>query len=100
MYSAIDDFVMTNIKTYAGRTIQTAEAENIDLGDGDATKEDQDKEGETTSSSLSKADAEDLCEWFKESALPSRVKRELCWPLAPYEKSNSSEDHIYVDHFG
>ena len=72
MYNTIDDFVMTNLKTYAGRPIKTAEAEDIDLG------EDAEKEGDESAppaAGLSTEDAEDLCSWLKESALTDKVRR-------------------------
>ncbi|CAN0040375.1 unnamed protein product [Scytosiphon promiscuus] len=71
VYNTIDDFVMTNLKTYAGRPIKTAEAEDIDLGDDEA------KEGEdgkaAAAAGLSAEDAEDLCSWLKDSALTDKV---------------------------
>lgn len=72
MYNTIDDFVMTNLKTYAGRPIKTAEAEDIDLGD-DAGKE-GDKGAAAAAAGLSTEDAEDLCSWLKESALTDKVR--------------------------
>lgn len=72
MYNTIDDFVMTNLKTYAGRPIKTAEAEDIDLG-GDASKEGE--ESASAAAGLSTEDAEDLCSWLKESALTDKVRR-------------------------
>lgn len=71
VYNTIDDFVMTNLKTYAGRPIKTAEAEDIDLGD-DATK-DGEKSEAAAAAGLSTEDAEDLCSWLKESALTDKV---------------------------
>lgn len=73
MYNAIDDFVMTNLKTYSGRSIKTAESEDIDLGDDEA-KEGEEKDD--AAEGLNSEDAEDLCSWFKESALPDRVRTE------------------------
>lgn len=81
MYNPIDDFVMTNLSVYAGRTIKTAEAEGIDLGDGDDAKAKEGENGKDGEESevvagvgaLSKEDAEDLCAWLKESALADRV---------------------------
>lgn len=73
MYNTIDDFVMTNLKTYAGRPIKTAEAEDIDLGDDAAAKE-GDKSAAAAVAGLSTEDAEDLCSWLKESALTDKVR--------------------------
>lgn len=80
VYNAIDDFVMTNLKTYAGRAIKTAEAEDIDLGDGAGEQKDNEgAEGSDASRvSLSTEEAEDLCSWFKESALPDKVMNTRC----------------------
>lgn len=75
VYNAIDDFVMTNLKTYSGRAIKTAEAEDIDFGDG-AAKEEKEGDGDTAPpAELSNEEAEDLCAWLKESALTDRVSR-------------------------
>lgn len=79
MYNTIDDFVMTNLKTYAGRPIKTAEAEDIDLGD-DAAKEGE--EGAAAVAGLSTEDGEDLCSWLKESALADKVR-----PVCPFQKA-------------
>lgn len=72
VYNAIDDFVMTNLKSFAGRPIKTAEAEDIDLGD-DAGK-DADDASAAAGEGLSTEDADDLCTWLKESALADRVR--------------------------
>ncbi|CAB1099458.1 HSP90 [Ectocarpus sp. CCAP 1310/34] len=74
VYNTIDDFVMNNLKTYAGRPIKSAEAEDIELGgDDDAANESDEEHDGTTAAGLSSEDAEDLCSWLKESALPERV---------------------------
>lgn len=82
MYNTIDDFVMTNLKTYAGRPIKTAEAEDIDLGE-DAAKDGE--ESAPAPAGLSTEDAEDLCSWLKESALTDKVRVVIrlsaCWYL-------------------
>ena len=75
MYNAIDDFVMTNLKTYAGRPIKTAEAEDIDLGE-DAAKDAEDAPS-GSAKGLTTEEAEDLCSWLKESALPDRVRARM-----------------------
>lgn len=76
MYNAIDDFVMTNLKTYSGRPIKTAEAEDIDLGEDAA--EDAKDSSSGAAKGLSTEEAEDLCSWLKESALPDRVRARTC----------------------
>ncbi|CAM9772131.1 unnamed protein product [Ectocarpus sp. 13 AM-2016] len=74
VYNTIDDFVMNNLKTYAGRPIKSAEAEDIELGgDDDAAKDSDEEEDGTAAAGLTSEDAEDLCSWLKESALPERV---------------------------
>lgn len=80
MYNTIDDFVMTNLKTYAGRPIKTAEAEDIDLGE-DAAKDGDKSAAAAAVAGLGTEDAEDLCSWLKESALTDKVQafRVLGW---------------------
>ena len=80
VYNTIDDFVMTNLKTYAGRPIKTAEAEDIDLGE-DAAKDSDKSAAAAAAAGLGTEDAEDLCSWLKESALTDKVQafRVLGW---------------------
>lgn len=74
VYNTIDDFVMTNLKTYAGRPIKTAEAEDIDLGEDDAAKEGDESAAAAAAAGLSTEEGEDLCSWLKESALTDKVR--------------------------
>ncbi len=46
LYNTIDDFVMSNVKTYAGRDLVSAEDSSVDLGkEGRPKDEDEDKDG-------------------------------------------------------
>lgn len=84
VYNTIDDFVMNNLKTYAGRPIKSAEAEDIELGgDDDAAKDSDEEEDGTAAAGLRSEDAEDLCSWLKESALPERVRCRVILLLGP-----------------
>jgi len=67
LYSSIDDFVMSNIKTFSGRALTSAETSTIDLGENptDEVDKDTDKEKEVKSSTLSDAQCDDLCAWFR-----------------------------------
>ena len=67
LYSSIDDFVMSNIKTFSGRALTSAETSSIDLGEvpTDEADKDTDKEKEVKSSTLSDAQCDDLCAWFR-----------------------------------
>lgn len=81
VYNTIDDFVMNNLKTYAGRPIKSAEAEDIELGGDDAGAKDDDEEA--AAAGLSADEAEDLCSWLKESALAERVRCRLILLFSP-----------------
>jgi len=73
IYSAIDDFVMANLKSFEGRDLVSADRSNVDLPKSD--EEDSDKDGkddkddDTSSSSgsskLSKEEATEFCGWFQ-----------------------------------
>ena len=56
MYSTIDEFVMSNLKTFEGRNLTSAENSSVDLGKTDDTSTDE---------ALSKEDREALCNWLK-----------------------------------
>ncbi|CAN0038357.1 unnamed protein product, partial [Discosporangium mesarthrocarpum] len=72
VYNAIDDFVMTNLGTYGGRALKTAEADDINFNFAEGEKGGTEgKDG--LEEGLGKEDAEDLCRWLKESALPDRA---------------------------
>jgi len=88
VYTAIDDFVMANLDTYEGRSLVSVEKGDIDLskfqkekqkegGDGD-DKEQIDESQK--SDSLTTADAQELCAWFKQTLGDSKVGS--CRPLS------------------
>lgn len=77
LYTAIDDFVMSNVRTVGDKSLTSAEASSLDLPaeDKDAAKESENKEETSKSSAeaLNEADSNALCAWMK-MALGSRVK--------------------------
>ena len=86
VYSAIDDFVMANLKTFEGRDLVSADRSEADLppSDGvDGGPDDKDgkneKDGASSSSSssgksLSAAEAAEFCAWFQ-TTLSSKVSK-------------------------
>lgn len=62
IYSAIDDFVMTNLKNFEGRKLISCEKGDLSLDD---KNEEDDKDDEDESLSLSKAEAQELCAWIQ-----------------------------------
>ena len=63
VYSAIDDFVMTNLKTFEGRNLISAEKSNLDLGE-ESTDEEK-KKDESDLGGLSSDSANQLCAWIQ-----------------------------------
>jgi len=66
VYNAIDDFVMTNLSNYHGRTFKTVEATGLDL-EVDSNK-DADKENEESNvnkMTLTEDQQKELCEWLR-----------------------------------
>ena len=89
LYNTIDDFVMSNVKTFSGRTLLSAETSSIDLDkdssdkDGDDTKDkkkdgedekNEDKKEEQTSTKLSDEVSATLCGYLKSSLGPKKVR--------------------------
>lgn len=76
VYTAIDDFVMANLKEFEGRNLVSADRSEVDLpkSEDDADSKDEDKDGSASlsSSSLSKAEATEFCAWFQ-TTLASKV---------------------------
>jgi len=66
VYSAIDDFVMSNVDKFQGRQLVSAEKGDIEL---DKPKDDEKVESEgpdsELSSSLNKTEADEFCAWFQ-----------------------------------
>lgn len=81
VYSAIDDFVMANLKTFEGRELLSADRSEVDLPpsedvDGDTDKEKVGDEDDVASSvkSLSTVEAAEFCAWFQ-TTLSSKVSK-------------------------
>lgn len=74
VYSAIDDFVMGNLKKYSNRKLVSCESGGIDLdNDKDKKSDDENDEKKSTGPKLTDDEAEAFCTWFKE-ALPDKVE--------------------------
>eukprot|EP00581_Thalassiosira_minuscula_P015541 CAMPEP_0183729450 /NCGR_PEP_ID=MMETSP0737-20130205/30314_1 /TAXON_ID=385413 /ORGANISM="Thalassiosira miniscula, Strain CCMP1093" /LENGTH=739 /DNA_ID=CAMNT_0025961639 /DNA_START=178 /DNA_END=2397 /DNA_ORIENTATION=+ len=78
IFSAIDDFVMANLKKFEGRDLVSADRSEVDLPKKEEeTKGDDAKDGDSSSSStnnntLSSAEATEFCAWFQ-TTLASKV---------------------------
>ncbi|KAL7534518.1 hypothetical protein ACHAWF_004859, partial [Thalassiosira exigua] len=80
VYSAIDDFVMANLKAFEGRNLVSVDRSEVDLPKKDADEKKDDKneskgdedKAASSGTSLSKAEAADFCAWFQ-STLGSKV---------------------------
>lgn len=68
VYSAIDDFVMSNLAKYSGRELVSAEKGNITNKDDDDQQENDDddttNDGTTISNRLTSAQSTEFCTWF------------------------------------
>lgn len=79
IYSGIDEFVMANLKTFEGRNLLSADRSELELPkeeESDAEKDDAkgDKDETNTSTSLSKQDATEFCNWFQ-TTLTTKVAK-------------------------
>jgi len=83
LYNTIDDFVMTNIGEFGGRSLVSAETSSIDL-DGESSKAEKEKDDKSSSADkgdeqsadkkkLTDDEAADFCAWMT-SVLGSKVK--------------------------
>lgn len=73
MYELIDDFCMKNLHSYGGRQLVSVESAKIEDLNFDADKsEAEKKEKEAEKTGLTKAEGEELCQWFKDT-LPDQV---------------------------
>ena len=76
LYNLIDDFVMSNLRTYGGRALVSAQTSEVDLPDKD--KASKDKEGEDGdgdgSGKLGEVEVSELCEWLRTSLGAGRVR--------------------------
>lgn len=79
IHSAIDDFVMANLKKFEGRNLLSIDRSEVDFPDtdDDAKKDGEDDKDDASSSSnkLSSAEAIEFCAWFQ-TTLASKVS--LC----------------------
>lgn len=85
IYSAIDDFVMANLKSFEGRELRSADRSEVDLpksdddgdGDDDTVMDGTDTKDDaaTSGKSLSTPEAAKFCAWFQ-TTLSSKVS--LC----------------------
>jgi TNF receptor-associated protein 1 len=90
LYNSIDDFVMSNLKNYSGRTLKSAEDASIDLSSEDTEEqktqraekkqkeEEEAGEGEggkkAGGGAIPEAELEPFCAWLKETLGESRVR--------------------------
>lgn len=69
VYSAIDDFVMSNVGKFQGRQLVSAETGGIDLDkpnkDTEKDEKSDDSNSEKSKPSLSEAEAKEFCAWFQ-----------------------------------
>jgi len=72
LYNMIDDFVMTNLKTYGGRSLVSAETSSVDIDAAKTEDEEEDKDKEQEK--LSEGEVTELCEWLKTSLGKERVR--------------------------
>jgi HSP90 family molecular chaperone len=68
LYTSIDDFVMSNLRNFEGRTLLSAETSSVNLD-----SKDKDSSDSSDSGVLSKEDKESLCRWLKDK-LGARVR--------------------------
>merc|ERR1711966_207003 len=77
IYSAIDDFVMANLKEFEGRKLVSADKSEVDVPQSDGDKDKADKADDASASApnkLSLSEAAAFCSWFQ-STLASKVSR-------------------------
>ena len=78
IYTAIDDFVMANMKAFEGRNFLSADRSELGLQDSDDAKKDE-EDGSSDESSkeakgLTSSQASDFCAWFQ-TTLASKVSK-------------------------
>ena len=88
MYNSIDDFVMSNLKNYSGRSLKSAEDASIDLSSEDTEeqkakraeekKEEEEKDGDgeskkSSAGAIPEGEVDAFCTWLKESLGEGRV---------------------------
>jgi len=71
LYQTIDDFVMTNLFEFEGKKLMSAESSEVELDKAEEDTQDKNKT-ESSSTSLSKEEAETLADWLQ-TTLADRV---------------------------
>ena len=76
IYSAIDDFVMANLKQFEGRNLLSADRSELGLNDDDSSeKDDKDSSDDSNATKgLTSSEATDFCAWFQ-TTLASKVSK-------------------------
>eukprot|EP00577_Skeletonema_sp_RCC1716_P008251 CAMPEP_0113389614 /NCGR_PEP_ID=MMETSP0013_2-20120614/9721_1 /TAXON_ID=2843 ORGANISM="Skeletonema costatum, Strain 1716" /NCGR_SAMPLE_ID=MMETSP0013_2 /ASSEMBLY_ACC=CAM_ASM_000158 /LENGTH=746 /DNA_ID=CAMNT_0000272703 /DNA_START=80 /DNA_END=2320 /DNA_ORIENTATION=- /assembly_acc=CAM_ASM_000158 len=76
IYSAIDDFVMANLKQFEGRNLLSADRSELNIkDDDDAEKDDKDSSDDSdVAKGLTSSEATDFCAWFQ-TTLASKVSK-------------------------
>merc|ERR1711871_1195702 len=69
LYNTIDEFLMSNMRTFQGRDLVSAESSDIDLA-----KEGKDEKDENNNGELSDVDAEALCTYLKDTLGNKKVR--------------------------
>jgi TNF receptor-associated protein 1 len=75
LYTTIDDFVMSNLRTFGDKALISAEMSALDLPDEESKADDKDseaKEGDVSNAFLTEEQSKEICAWLK-VALGSRV---------------------------
>eukprot|EP00986_Skeletonema_menzelii_P004752 scaffold1665_cov149-Skeletonema_menzelii.AAC.2 len=75
IYSAIDDFVMGNLKQFEGRNLLSADRSELGLNDDSADEDDKDSSDDSgAAKGLTSSEATDFCAWFQ-TTLASKVSK-------------------------
>lgn len=75
LYNTIDDFVMSNIKTFSGRTLISAETSSVDL---EEIKDEEDSNNDNNNDikkKLTTSESEELCGWLQFVLEEKKVKQ-------------------------
>jgi len=74
VYSAIDDFVMSNLQKFEDRKLRSAEDKDLDVGGGE-DEEDEKGEEEEKKDGLGKEASDDICVWLTATLGDSKVSK-------------------------
>jgi len=75
VYTAIDDFVMSNLNKFQDRAIVSAEKGDLDVGGKEETQEGDENEADSSSQrKLTSAEANEFCAWFQ-MTMKEKVER-------------------------